>query len=166
MRGLARMGYGTMGLFHGLKLHLAINDRGEVIAYRLTPGNTDDREPLWDDRFTQRLFGKRVGDKGYISKELFNRLFYANIQLITKIRKNMRNALLPRVDRLLLRKRSIIETVNDRLKNVCHIDHTRHRSPRNFLSNLSAGLIVYNFYPKKPLLNLDIIDCNWLALFQ
>ncbi len=166
MRGIAQTGYGTMGRFHGLKLHLAINDRGEVIAYQITPGNTDDRAPLQDDRFVERLFGKLVGDKGYISKDLFSRLFHSDIQLITKIRKNMRNALLPRVDKRLLRKRCIIETVNDMLKNVCHIDHTRHRNPRNFFSNLSAGLIAYNFYPKKPSMNLDIIDCQDLALFQ
>ena len=52
----------------------------------------------------------------------------------------------------------IIETVNDELKNVCQIEHTRHRSIDNFATNLFAGLIAYNLLPKKPSMNIEIID--------
>ena len=102
----------------------------------------------------KKLWGKLFGDKGYISQPLFEQLFSQGLQLITPIRKNMKNRLLPLTDKLLLRKRSIIETINDQLKNISQIAHTRHRSPTNFLVNLIAGLIAYTHQPKKPSLNL------------
>ena len=126
--------------------------------WTFTPGNVDDREPLKDKDFTQRLFGKIFADRGYISQELFERLFIDDIHLVTKLKKNMKNSLMDLHDKILLRKRAIIETVNDELKNVCYIEHTRHRSIDGFASNLIAGLIAYNLLPKKPSLNIDIID--------
>ena len=93
-----------------------------------------------------------------ISQDLFEELFIDDIHLVTRIRKNMKNSLMNLYDKLLLRKRAIIETVNDVLKNGCHIEHTRHRSINNFAANLFAGLIAYNLLPKKPELNLEIID--------
>lgn len=158
MKGWAAKGKCTMGWFYGFKLHLVINDKGEIIQWRLTPGNTDDRDPLKDSRFTEKLFGKILADRGYISHTLFERLFVDDIHLVTRIRKNMKNSLMNLHDRLLLRKRSVIETVNDELKNVCQIEHTRHRSIDNFVTNLLAGLIAYNLLPKKPSMNLEIID--------
>ncbi|PDP57235.1 IS982 family transposase, partial [Prevotella intermedia] len=136
MRGWAAKGKCTMGWFYGFKLHLVINDKGEIIQWKLTPGNVDDREPLKDKRFTERLFGKIFADRGYISQNLFEMLFVDNIHLVTKIKKNMKNSLMSLYDKLLLRKRSVIETVNDELKNVCQIEHTRHRSFDNFATNL------------------------------
>ena len=124
----------------------------------LTPGNTDDREPLKNKNFTQRLFGKLFADKGYISQDLFEALFVDDIHLVTKIRKSMKNSLMNLYDKTLLRKRALIETVNDELKNVCNIEHTRHRSVDNFVTNLVAGLIAYNLLLKKPSMNIDIID--------
>ena len=158
MRGWAAKGKCTMGWFYGFKLHLVINDRGEIIQWKLTPGNVDDREPLKDKRFTERLFGKLFADRGYISQNLFEMLFVDNTHLVTKIKKNMKNSLMSLYDKLLLRKRSVIETVNDELKNVCQIEHTRHRSFDNFATNLIAGLIAYNLLPKKPEMNIEIID--------
>ena len=114
--------------------------------------------PLKDKDFTQRLFGKIFADRGYISQELFERLFIDDIHLVTKLKKNMKNSLMDLHDKILLRKRALIETVNDELKNVCYIEHTRHRSIDGFASNLIAGLIAYNLLPKKPSLNIDIID--------
>src|SRR6266542_3505025 len=76
------------------------------------------------------------------------------LQLITKLKKNMKNKLMPMIDKLLLRKRALIETVNDQLKNICQIEHTRHRSKINFLVNLLAALIAYTYQEKKPSLNL------------
>lgn len=158
MKGWAAKGKCTMGWFYGFKLHLVINDRGEIIQWQLTPGNTDDREPLKDSGFTKKLFGKLFADRGYISENLFEQLFIDDIHLVTKIKKNMKNSLMNIHDKILLRKRAIIETVNDVLKNICQIEHTRHRSVDNFATNLFAGLIAYNLMPKKPSLNIDIID--------
>ena len=118
----------------------------------------DDREPLKDRDFTRKLFGKLFADRGYISQDLFEMLFVDDVHLVTKIRKNMKNSLMNLYDKIMLRKRSVVETVNDELKNVCQIEHTRHRSIDNFTTNILAGLIAYNLMPKKPEMNIEIID--------
>ena len=153
--GLAARGCTSMGWFFGFKLHLIINDQGELLAVYLTPGNTDDRKPL--EAMTQNLFGKLFGDKGYLSQALFEDLFKRGIELITTIRKNMKNSLMLLEDKIMLRKRFIIETVNDQLKNISQIEHTRHRKPANFAVNLIAGLIAYQKQSKKPSLNLGSV---------
>ncbi len=158
--GLAARGKTSMGWFYGFKLHLIVDDRGELLAFYLTPGNVGDRQPV--PHMAKKLWGKLVGDKGYLSQALFEQLFQQGLQLITPLRKNMRNRLMPLMDKLLARKRSIIETINDQLKNISQIAHTRHRSPINFLVNLIAGLIAYTHQPKKPALNLSARD--WASL--
>jgi hypothetical protein len=150
--GLAARGKTSMGWFFGFKLHLVVNDQGDLLAFYLTPGNVDDRKPV--PQLAQRLFGKLFGDKGYISQALFDQLLEQDVQMITGIRKNMQNRLMPLIDKVLLRKRAIIETINDQLKNISQIAHTRHRSIDNFLVNLIAGLVAYVHQPKKPSLNL------------
>jgi transposase len=151
--GIAARGKTTMGWFYGFKLHLVVNEHGEILAFQLTPGNIDDRKPV--SFLVKDLFGKVFADKGYLSKKLFEELFDEDIQLITGIRKNMKNYLMPLPDKLLLRRRSIIETINDQLKNISQIEHSRHRSFTNFLINLLAGLLAYCFQPKKPSLHID-----------
>ena len=151
-RNIAKKGKSSMGWFFGFKLHLIINDRGEIMAFKLTPGNTDDRAPV--EGMSEALTGKMFGDRGYISQELFDKLYQRGLQLITRIKKNMKNKLLPLIDKLLLRKRAIIESVNDQLKNISQIEHSRHRSINNFMVNLLAGLAAYVLQPKKPSLNL------------
>lgn len=160
--GLAECGKTSMGWFFGFKLHLVINDRGEILAVHLTPGNVDDRVPV--PLMTKDLFGKLFADKGYISQKLFEQLFSQGVHLITGIRKNMKNRLMPLQDKLLLRKRSIIETINDQLKNISQIEHTRHRSFYNFMVNLLAGLVAYCHQPKKPNLNLEPLRAVLLPL--
>ena len=155
---MAAKGQCSIGWFFGFKLHLIINDKGEILDFMLTQGNVDDREPLKSDNFHKKIMGKLYGDKGYIGKDLFEKLFVDGVHLVTKIRKNMKNSLMHTYDKVMLKKRAIIETVNDELKNMCQIEHTRHRSFDNFLSNLLSGLIAYSFFPKKPSLNLEIID--------
>ena len=150
--GFAERGKTTMGWFYGFKVHLIVNECGELLAFQLTAGNVDDRKPLLD--MTKALFGKLFGDKGYISQKLFEQLFANNIQLITMVRKNMKNRLVLLEDKLMSRKRSIIETINDQLKNISQIEHSRHRSVNNFFVNLVAGLIAYCHQDKKPSLNL------------
>lgn len=154
-----------MGFFLGFKLHLIINDKGEILNFVITPGNVDDREPLKNQKFVDKIMGKLFGDKGYISSELTQLLFIDGIQLITNIKKNMKNCLMEMSDKILLRKRSVIETVNDELKNICQIEHSRHRSFGNFISNLVAGLIAYSFFPKKPAIKFDIEYSNQIAIF-
>jgi transposase len=175
--GLARRGKTSTGWFYGFKLHLIVNDRGELLDFVLTPGNVDDRTPV--PRLARRLFGKLFGDKGYLSKALRDELWRMfKVQLITGIRANMKNTLLPLLDKLLLRRRVIVETIVDQntllplldklllrrrvivetivdqLKNISQIEHSRHRSPVNFVVNVLCGLIAYCHRPRKPSLNL------------
>jgi len=151
-KGIAQKSKSSMGWYFGFKLHIVINDRGELMAFKLTHSTTDDRVPV--SQMTQGLEGKLFGDKGYISQKLFDELYERGLQLITKIKKNMKNKLMPLIDKLLLRKRAVIESVNDQLKNISQIEHTRHRSTANFMVNLVAGLAAYTLQPKKPSLDL------------
>lgn len=159
---VAALGKSTMGWFYGFKLHLVINDCGELLGVRLTPGNVDDRKPV--SGMTKSLTGKLYGDKGYISQALFEELFDRGLQLVTTLRKNMKPRMVLLWDKLMLRKRSVIETVNDQLKNVCQVEHTRHRSMDGFLVNLLAGLVAYSHQPKKPSIRLDDIEKHQLAV--
>ncbi len=109
---------------------------------------------------TKEIFGKLFGDKGYISKALSDLLFGDGIQLITNVRKNMKSKALSNEEKLLLRKRSVIETVNDELKNICQLEHTRHRSISGFLLNIMGAIAAYSFFPKKPSIKKDIEETN------
>lgn len=161
----AKRGKCSMGWFYGFKLHIVVNDQGELLSVMLTPGNTDDRDPQVMAKLTQNLWGKLFGDRGYISQKLFEDLLDNGVQLITKIKRNMKNKLMELIDKIMLRKRAIIESINDQLKNICQIEHTRHRSPINFLVNLVAGLVAYTWLPKKPALNINRDEqiCQLLA---
>jgi hypothetical protein len=150
----ARRGQSSMGWFYGFKLHLVISERGELLSCYLTPGNVDDRRPV--PGMVKDLWGKLFGDKGYISQPLSALLLAQGLQLVTKLRKNMKNKFLALTDKLLLRKRALIETVNDQLKNISQIEHTRHRSLWNFLGNVAAGFIAYTWHEKKPSLNIRV----------
>ena len=114
------------------------------------------------EHLTKKMYGKLFADRGYISEKLFTKLLEKDITLITKIKKNMKNKLVKMNDKLLLRKRAVIESVNDFLKNMYRTEHTRHRSVDNFLVNLIAGMIAYTFLPKKP----SLIRHNKKALVQ
>lgn len=156
--GLAQRGKTSMGWFFGFKVHLLFNDRGELLNFALTPGNVDDRRP--GPNVVQRLFGKIFADKGYLSQPLFQQLLETfGLRLITRLKSNMKNRLIPWADHVLLRKRVIVETIIDQLKNISQIEHSRHRSVVNFLINLLAGLIAYCHQPKKPSLHLDALPC-------
>ena len=142
-----------MGWFYGFKVHLVVNDQGNLLAFVLTPGNVDDRKPV--PKLTKRLMGKLFGDRGYLSQALFEQLLQHGLQLITTLRRNMKPRLLPLLDHLFLRKRALIESVNDQLKNISQIEHSRHRSFKNFFVNLLAGLIAYTWQPTKPSLTFE-----------
>jgi hypothetical protein len=151
---VGKIGKSSMGWFFGFKLHIIVNEVGELLAFKVTAGNVDDRAPVMD--LTEHITGKLFGDKGYISQNLFEKLLKKGLQLITHLRKKMKNKLMPLIDKLLLRKRSLIETINDQLKNISQIEHSRHRSIFNFMVNMLAGLIAYTHMEKKPKLNFDL----------
>jgi Transposase DDE domain len=164
-KGIAEVGKSTMGYFYGFKLHLIVNDKGEILNFVITQANVDDREPLKNERFVKKITGKLYGDKGYISKEITNMLFIDGLHLITTIRNNMKNCLMELKDKIMLRKRSVIETINDELKNMCQVEHSRHRSFGNFITNILSGLIAYSFFPKKPSIKYETVETNQIALF-
>ncbi|MDN3396575.1 MULTISPECIES: IS982 family transposase [unclassified Pseudoalteromonas] len=165
--GVAHHGKGTMGWSYGFKLHLIINHLGEIVALKLTTCNVDDREPVSD--MADSIFGKLYGDKGYISKALSGELLEKGVELITTVRKNMKKKFISLWDRALLKKRFIIETVNEQLKNISYIEHSRHRSMHGFMLNLLGGLIAYCLKEEKPSLDLtsqelEILESNNLML--
>lgn len=167
-KGIDTDGKGTMGCCHGFKLHLACNARGEIVAYVLTGVNVSDKELKVFKVLSKRLYGKLFADKGYISQRLFDFLFEDGIQLVTGLRVNIKNKLIPFYDRMMLRKRYIIETINDMLKNTAQVVHSRHRSVSNFIMNLISALGAYCFFDNKPeaLQGYCIEDTKQLALFQ
>ena len=153
-KDLVGWGRNSMGWHFGFKRHLVINDHGELLAFKLTPANTDDRQPVPD--LTQDLIGQLFGDRGDISQELFKQLYERGLELVTNYKKKMHNKLVKLIDKVMLRKRALIETVNDQLKNICQIEHSRHRSPFNFLVNTLAALVAYTYHEKKPALDLEV----------
>ena len=146
----AKKGKSSMGWFYGFKLHFIINECGEILSFCLTSGNVDDRNEEVMESLTKEIFGKLFADRGYISSKLFEKLYAKDITLVTRAKKNMKNKLMDYNDRLMLRKRTVIESVNDFLKNICNVEHSRHRSVTNFLVNLLSALAAYSFLPKKP----------------
>jgi hypothetical protein len=164
-KNIATIGKSTMGWFYGFKLHIVINDKGELLDFIITQANVDDRAPLKQDNFLKKIFGSLYADKGYISKQLSALLFDQGLHLITGIRNNMKNVIMTMRDKILLRKRSVIETINDQLKNIAQAEHSRHRSFGNFITNLVASLIAYSFQEKKPRIKFETNNTTQLALF-
>ena len=142
-----------------------LTEKGELLKFMITPGDVDDRKPLDHKAFVEFLYGKLVGAKGYIGKELFQRLFVDGIQLITKLKSNMKGAIMSMSDRLLTRKRAIIETINDELKNIAQVEHSRHGSFDNFIVNMLGARATYCFFPKKPSIACERVVDTQLALW-
>lgn len=160
--GIAQRGKCSKGWFFGFKLHLICNEKGELLNFKITLGDIDDRKPLECKSFIEFIYGKLIGDKTYISKKLF----VDGIQLITKLKSNMKGALMSVSNRILLRKRAIIETVNDELKNIAQIEHSRHRAFDNFTVNMLGAIAAYCiFTPKKPCVNLHRSYESYSTLF-
>lgn len=144
----------------GFKLHLIINDKGEILSFYMSKGNVNDNNAKIITKVTQEIFGKIFGDKGYISNVLSDLLFGEGIQLLTAVRRNMKQKALSNEEKLLLRKRFVIETVNDELKNICQVEHARHGSLAGFILNLISAIAAYAFFPKKPSIKKDIEETN------
>lgn len=149
-KGFAKDGKGTMGWCHGFKLHLLCNDSGEIITFCLTAANVDDRDKRVWTVFAKELYGKVFADRGYIKQGLFDDLFDQGIHLVHGLRANMKNKLMPMWNKIMLRKRCIIECINDLLKNKANLVHSRHRSIHNFIMNLCGALTAYSFFDNKP----------------
>ena len=152
-------------MFLGFKLHLIINDKGEILNFMFTPGNVDDREPLKQTKFLKNIKGKHCTDRGYIGQALFESLFINGIHLITKVKNNIRNSLMSVANKILLRKRTLIETVNDELKNIAQIEHSRHRSFNNFIANSLSAIAAYCFFEKKPTIDVCFLKDRQLTMF-
>ena len=150
--GYATRGKSSMGWFYGFKLPLMVNDEGELVAFRVTTAEGNDQGPV--GRMARRLWGQLFGDRGSISRALHQALWAQELALITLRRHNMKPRLMRLGDRLMLRKRFLIETINDQVKNSSQIEHSRHRSLTGFMVNLVGGLLAYPFQPQKPSLGL------------
>ena len=145
----------SMGWFYGFKLHLVINHTGDLLDVALTPGNIEDRRfPL--GKFAERLHGSLYADRGYISKEIREALReQRNLNLVYKVRKNMDPLDLSVSDEVLLKKRTLVESVIRELKTQMQVEHTRHRSVENFQVNVFSALIAYQLLENKPTLNIQ-----------
>jgi Transposase DDE domain len=152
-KDVAKRGKSSTGWFFGFKLHIVVNECGELLAWMLTPGNIDDRKPV--PELSKDLFGKLFGDKGYLSTDLFKELFDNGVHLFTKIKSNMKNRLMHIVDKILLRRRGLVDSVNAVLKEECNIEHSRHRSIWNFLVHTMGALVAYCYRQEKPSLNIS-----------
>lgn len=160
--GVATRGKSSTGWFFGLKLHLVINQLGQPVSFLLTPANVADNNHQVLHYLLDHLQGHCIGDKGYLSA-LFEQFYEQGLHLITKIRTKMKNHLLPLSHKLKLRKRALIESVNDLLMSVFDIDHSRHRNPYNAIAHTLSGLIAYCFYPNKPSVFIPATGCRLTA---
>ena len=152
--GKAERSKTSMGWFYGFKLHLIINHTGDLLGVALTPGNVDDRKPLWGMSPGAGFHGSLYADRGYISKDLRDALGEQGINLVYKVRKNMQPLDLSVSDEVLLKKRVLIESVIRELKTQMQVEHSRHRSVENFQVNVFSALIAYQLLENKPTLNL------------
>jgi hypothetical protein len=160
--GVAQRGKGTMSWFYGFKLHLVVNHHGEIVAAKVTTGNVHDTQPVAE--LAEGLTDKLYGDKGYLSQALAADLFEKGVTLVTTVRKNMKAKAISLWDRAMLSRRYIIETINDPLKNILYIKHSRHRSMNRFMLNLIAGLVAYCLEKDKPSLNLTDVELNSMII--
>lgn len=164
-KDVAKRGKTSTGWFFGFKLHLIFNDQGELMNFRLTTGNIDDRVVV--EEMVENLRGWLFGDRGYISSKLNKILKNKDVELITKVKKNMKEKIIEPIKKYYLDKRGMIETIIDQLKNLLHIDHSRHRSIMNFQINVLGGLLAYIFKPRKvnvPFHKLNLTEYRRTAL--
>jgi hypothetical protein len=144
----AKLGKSSMGWFYGFKLHVICDFAGNIIKCRITNGSANDLKIGAD--MMKDLKGKMYADKGYIGKKEFLKLLNSGLILITGIKKNMKDRLLELWDKILLKKRSLIESVYNIMKNTLHLEHSRHRSVVNAGIYYITTLIAYCWKPNKP----------------
>lgn len=159
---MARRGKSTMGWFFGFKLHIAINPAGELLNAQITKGNVDDRKVI--PKLCKNIKGRLFGDKGYISQKLFEEMLEQGLRIVTALRKKMKPKLMIFGESELLKKRSVIESVFHILKDILLLNHTRHRSPINFMVNIVGALCAYCLYPHKPAIKTNAFRAATQAL--
>ena len=114
---MAARGKTSTGWFFGFKLHIVIDENGNILNFSFTPGNVSDANAATLKSLLADLFGNIYGDKGYLlNQELFEYFYENGLHMITKIRSNMNNKLMEFSDKILLAKRGIVESVIDILK--------------------------------------------------
>ena len=153
-RATSKRGKDSVDWFYGFKLHRSVDDRGQLVSFLVTPGHVDERQRL--RKMAKFIKGKLFGDKGYISKALAEELWDKGVQLVTRVRRHMKPVVLDDFDNLWLRNWSLIETINDQLKNISQLEHSRHRSLTGFMLNLVAAWVAYSFQPNQPSLQLSL----------
>jgi IS5 family transposase len=134
-----------------MKIHGIVNTKGEIVRLVITPGNVNDRTPVPD--MIKGLTAKLIGDKGYLSKKLFQQLFEQGVTLITNIKRNRKNRLMEIADKFMLMRRSFLETIFSSLKSLNTLIHHKHRCVINAFSHLMAGFINYQLRDDKPSLH-------------
>jgi Transposase DDE domain len=140
-----------VGWFYGFKVHIIINCVGEILDFTITTGNVADNNPKLIEQMVQKIHGKLYGDKGYLlNPELFQKLYSDGIHVVTKIKNNMKNKLMDIGDKIMLKKRGLIESVGAVLKEDLNIEHSRYRSPITLFINVFSALIAYSFRKNKP----------------
>lgn len=150
-KGLAARGKTSVGWFYGFKVHIIINGNGEVLDFLITPGNIADNNSEVIEKITENVHGKIYGDKGYIcNPQLFQSLYERGVHIVTKLKKNMKNKLMSLADKIMLKKRGVIESVGAVFKEDLNIEHSRYRSPLSLLVNICSSLMAYSFRSKKP----------------
>jgi hypothetical protein len=153
-QGLAAKGKTSTGYFFGLnrvggRLHMVINNLGEIICFLITPGNVADNNHKALQYLLKGLQGVCVGDKGYLTT-LFEWFYEQELEIVKRPRKNMRTLPIANYKHQLINLRPVIESAFDIMGTICDIDHTRHRSPVNAVTHLLAGLVAYQHLPQKP----------------
>jgi len=157
LKGFAKKGKTSVGWFFGMKVHLIVNHRGEIVSFYVSSGNVSDNNQNILFKLTKNITGKLFGDKGYIvNQKIFEKLYLQGVHLITKIRKNMKNKLMEMEDKLFLQKRGVIESIGDILKQHLGLEHTRHRSSWGFFLNVLSSLTAYQMRDKKPSIPLSL----------
>lgn len=147
-KDIAALSKNSVGWFFGLKLHLVFNDKGQIIRLRITPGNVDDRKGF--KGLLKGLTGKVFADRGYIGKDFFEDCWREGIHIITRIKSNMKNKLMPLWDKFYLGKRMTVESIFSSIKSCGTFEHSRHRSIINAFVHILCALIAYQLRPIKP----------------
>jgi hypothetical protein len=156
--GLAKRGFSSCGWFFGFKLHLITNHVGEIISFVITKGNVSDQKMTIG--LSKNLEGLLFGDKGYLSALNTKNLLNQGLQLITKVRANMKPKPISETNKFLLKKRGIVETIFGNLKDFKHLVHTKYRSVINCFINILSALAAYMINPNKPSICLNKIEAK------
>jgi Transposase DDE domain len=158
LAGLAQRGQSSRGWCYGFPLPLVSKAQGEVLGLTLTPGHSDDRRPV--AKLVPQRWGQWFGERGDLGQELLEQLWAQGLPLITKLKRHRRNKLMPLLDKLLLRKRALLECVHDQRKNSSQLQHPPHRSAINGIVNRLAAVVAYTFPPQKPALDRFVASQN------